>query len=51
MELSSQSLTEFANAWEDEFGQKLSPEEARIQAERLLELARLLSGSSADYQP
>ena len=51
MALTDASIREFVEIWHKEFGESLTPEEAMIIAERLLEFAQLLVGDSGEYKP
>jgi hypothetical protein len=42
MDLTDEDITEFANIWEKEFGERLSIGQARIEANNLMELAWLV---------
>lgn len=42
MELSDEAITSFADIWEREFGERLAPDRARIEASNLMELAWLI---------
>jgi hypothetical protein len=48
MHLDEASLREFAEIWQEEFGETLSMDEARRQASRLLELYALLYRSTPE---
>lgn len=39
MPLTDKDIAEFADIWEREFGERLTPDQARIEANNLLELA------------
>ena len=44
MQLGDEDIQEFCDIWQQEFGEALSPEKARVEAGRLLELYALLAG-------
>ena len=44
MELSDEDVREFAAIWKDEFKEELTPERARFEAERFMELYLILAG-------
>ncbi len=43
MSLTDNDIKDFADIWEREFGERLTPDQARIEANNLLELAWRLS--------
>jgi hypothetical protein len=43
MQLDDEDIREFIAAWEKDFGEAISPEDARSSASQLLELLALLS--------
>jgi len=42
MRFAEKDILEFVAIWEQEFGERLDPDEAQIQASRFMELCRLL---------
>ena len=51
MALTDAAIREFVEIWHQEFGESLTPEEAMIIAERLLEFAQIMVIDSRDYRP
>ncbi len=44
MELTDEEIQEFAKIWKEEFKEELTPEQAKYEAQRFLELYLLLAG-------
>ena len=51
MDLEDNDIREFADLWQHEFGETLSPEQARHEASHLMELYALLARPSEWQEP
>lgn len=51
MKLEEEQIGEFSDLWFQEFGERLSPDEASRAASQLMELYYLLARSSAETKP
>jgi hypothetical protein len=51
MQLEEKEIREFSDLWYQEFGERLSPDEACHAASQLMELYYLLARSSAETKP